>query len=113
MTFIPQPDRNRLKRVPARSREPASEVRAAMKYPSIHAALHQMFDNDLDDLFEAGLDRLISGLNPNVRARFRCVQCTILEPSAVQWSTDSSAATQFASAVLALPLSGWLRCKSA
>ena len=29
---------------------------AAMKYPSIHAALHRMFDDDLDDRFEAGLD---------------------------------------------------------
>ena len=35
---------------------------AAMKYPSIHAALHRMFDNDLDDRFEAGLDLLINGL---------------------------------------------------
>jgi TetR/AcrR family tetracycline transcriptional repressor len=37
---------------------------AARKYPSIHAALRRMFDNDLDDRFEAGLDLLISGLRP-------------------------------------------------
>jgi TetR/AcrR family transcriptional regulator, tetracycline repressor protein len=39
---------------------------AAMKYPSIHAALHRMFDNDLDDRFEAGLDLLISGLKARI-----------------------------------------------
>jgi TetR/AcrR family transcriptional regulator, tetracycline repressor protein len=42
---------------------------AAMKYPSIHAALHRMFDNDLDDRFEAGLDLLISGLKARIDTR--------------------------------------------
>jgi TetR/AcrR family tetracycline transcriptional repressor len=42
---------------------------AAMKYPSIHAALHPMFDNDLDDRFEAGLDLLISGLKARIDTR--------------------------------------------
>jgi hypothetical protein len=37
-----------------------------MKYPSIHAALHRMFDDDLDDRFEAGLDLLISGLKARI-----------------------------------------------
>jgi TetR/AcrR family tetracycline transcriptional repressor len=39
---------------------------AAMKYPSIHAALQRMFDDDLDDRFEAGLDLLISGLKARI-----------------------------------------------
>ena len=42
---------------------------AAMKYPSIHAALHHMFDNDLDDRFETGLDLLISGLKARIDTR--------------------------------------------
>jgi AcrR family transcriptional regulator len=42
---------------------------AAMKYPSIHAALHRMFDNDLDDRFEAGLDLLINGLKARIGIR--------------------------------------------
>src|ERR1700721_3754441 len=42
---------------------------AAMKYPSIHAALHRMFDNDLDDRFEAGLGLLISGLKARIDSR--------------------------------------------
>jgi TetR/AcrR family tetracycline transcriptional repressor len=42
---------------------------AAMKYPSIHAALHRMFDNDLDDRFEAGLDLLINGLKARIDIR--------------------------------------------
>jgi len=42
---------------------------AAMKYPSIHAALHRMFDNDLDDRFKAGLDLLISGLKARIDTR--------------------------------------------
>jgi hypothetical protein len=40
-----------------------------MKYPSIHAALHRMFDNDLDDRFEEGLDLLISGLRARIGTR--------------------------------------------
>ncbi len=44
---------------------------AAMKYPSIHAALHRMFDNDLDDRFEAGLrNLLISGLKARIDTPF-------------------------------------------
>src|SRR5258708_6069985 len=35
---------------------------AAMKYPSTHAPLNRMFDNDLDNRFEAGLELLIRGL---------------------------------------------------
>ena len=42
---------------------------AAMKYPSIHAALNRMFDNDLDDRFEAGLDLLIRGLKTRIDTR--------------------------------------------
>jgi TetR/AcrR family transcriptional regulator, tetracycline repressor protein len=42
---------------------------AAMKYPSIHAALHRMFDDDLDDRFEAGLDLLITGLKARIDSR--------------------------------------------
>jgi TetR/AcrR family transcriptional regulator, tetracycline repressor protein len=42
---------------------------AAMKYPSIHAALHRMFDNDLSDRFEAGLDLLINGLKARIDIR--------------------------------------------
>jgi TetR/AcrR family tetracycline transcriptional repressor len=42
---------------------------AAMKYPSIHAALDRMFDSDLDDRFEAGLDLLISGLKARIDTR--------------------------------------------
>jgi TetR/AcrR family tetracycline transcriptional repressor len=42
---------------------------AAMKHPTIHAALHRMFDNDLDDRFEAGLDLLISGLKARIDTR--------------------------------------------
>jgi len=42
---------------------------AAMRYPSIHAALQRMFDNDPDDRFEVGLDLLISGLKARVDSR--------------------------------------------
>ena len=42
---------------------------AATKYPSIHAALHRMFDDDLDDRFEAGLDLLITGLKARIDSR--------------------------------------------
>jgi AcrR family transcriptional regulator len=39
---------------------------AAMKYPNIHAALHRVFDNNLDDRFEEGLDLLIRGLKARI-----------------------------------------------
>ncbi len=39
---------------------------AAKKYPNIHAALPHMFDNDLDDRFEQGLDLLIRGLKVRI-----------------------------------------------
>ena len=42
---------------------------AAMKYPSNHAALPRMFDNDLDDRFDAGLDLLINGLKARIDIR--------------------------------------------
>jgi hypothetical protein len=66
-----QPDRNRLNRCPLdlANRQAKFANLAAMKYPSIHAALHRMFDNDLDDRFEAGLDLLISGLKARIDTR--------------------------------------------
>ncbi len=56
-------------RLISRTRQAKFANLAATKYPSIHAALHRMFDNDLDDRFEAGLDLLISGLEARIDAR--------------------------------------------
>ena len=39
---------------------------AASKYPSIHAALHRLFDTNLDDRFEEGLDFFILGLKARI-----------------------------------------------
>ncbi len=39
---------------------------AAAKYPNVHAALKRMFDSDLDDRFEEGLDMLTSGLRSRI-----------------------------------------------